>query len=284
MNITRIKRSSFTRRWLLGSTALGILSSHAATITWTGNGADTNYDTPGNWTPSAPGDADELVFPESASAFDVALNGTFSPSKLTFSANSGLGYLVDGTGTLAGSGLIIEQNGTAPLIIGGNNSFSSGEIRVNAGSLSLSAVNLITNTCYALGATGNTIKIAPGACLDLNGQGGAVNSTAASRRYYSVELAGDGIEIAPGEFSGAITTSATGNLSFVGYGKTGLRNLVLTGDASINVPTGVVFDAGYGSTTTNGSITSSSATVRTLSKTGGGTLHLAGTTPASWSG
>ena len=277
MNMTRIKRSSFTRRWLLGSTALGILSSHAATVTWNGNGVDTNYNTAGNWTPGLPADGDELVFPNTANAFDVVLNGTYSPSKLTFSASSGLGYLLDGPGTLAGSGLIIEQNGTAPLILGGNNSFATGEIRVNAGSLSLSALNLVTNTSYALGATGNTIKVAPGACLDLNGQGGAVNSTAASRRYYTVELAGDGIEIAPGEFSGAITTSTTGNLSFVGYGKSGLRNLVLTGDASIHVPTGVVMDAGYGSTTTNGSVTSSSATVRTLSKTGDGTLHLAGT-------
>ncbi|MCW1921471.1 autotransporter-associated beta strand repeat-containing protein [Luteolibacter arcticus] len=277
MNITRLKRSFFTRRWLLGSTALGILSSPAATVTWTGGGADMNFSTPANWTPGTPADGDELVFPDGASAFDVALNGTFSPAKLTFSSTGFTDYALDGTGKLDGTGVVIAKTGSSFLTLGGDNSFT-GEIQVSSGKLALSSQNLIESTSYALGAMNNAIKVASGATLDFNGQGGAVHATAGSRRYYSAEVAGNGIEVEPGIFAGAITSSSSGNLAFVGRGKTGIQHLALTSDASVGVPVGVNLDLGFGSTGfVSGSVTSSSATVRTLTKTGAGTLHLAGT-------
>ena len=271
MNITRLKRSSFTRRWLLGSTALGILSSHAATVTWNGNGADTNYDTAGNWTPGLPADGDELVFPDTANGLDVVLNGTYNPAKLTFSSTGFTDYFFDGTGTWAGTGVVIEKTGNSYLTLGGNHTFA-GQVQINAGKLTLSNQNLIGNTSYAFGATGNTIKIAVGATLDLNGQGGAVHSDAASRRLYTVEIAGDGIEsdISPGTFLGAITSSALGNLTYGGRGKSGVQNLVLTADASIHTPSGVNFDVGFGTTTSSG-------IKRTLTKTGPGLLYVGGT-------
>lgn len=276
MNISRIKRSFFTRRWLLGGTALGIVSAPAATLTWTGDGLDTNFDTAANWNPAAPTAGDELIFPDSASLFDINLNGTFSPAKLTFASNDFNDYILDGTGSLAGTGLILAKNGNAYLTLGGNNSFA-GQIQLNAGGLSLSNLNLTASTSYAFGATGNVIKIAAGATLNLSGQGGAVHATAASRRYYSVELAGNGIEIEPGVFTGAITSNTTGNLAYAGRGKTGLQHLLLTADASVNVPPGVTYDLGYGSSSTNGSITSSGATARVFTKTGLGALQLGGT-------
>lgn len=279
MNIARITRSSFTRRCLLGcSTALGLLSADAATVTWTGNGADTNFDTPGNWNPGTPAASDELVFPDGASASIINLNGTASPAKLSFTSTGFNDYVLDGTGGLAGSGLILAKSGEPFLTLGGNNSFT-GQIQLNGGKLMLSGQNLTGNgnTSYALGASGNTLKIASGATFDLAGQGGAVHATAGSRRYYSVELAGNGIEIEPGVFSGAITSSAIGNLTYAGRGKTGLQNLLLTGNATVNVPAGSVIDLGYGTSSTNGAITSSGATARVLTKTGTGALQLGGT-------
>jgi fibronectin-binding autotransporter adhesin len=271
MNITRIKRSSFTRRWLLGSTALGILSSHAATVTWTGNGADTNFNTSGNWNPGAPADGDESVFPDSASALAVALNGTYNPAKLTFSSTGFNDYVFDGAGTLGGTGVVLAKTGSAFLTLGGNNSFV-GEVQLNAGKLTLSNQNLIGSTSYAFGATANTIKIASGATLDLNGQGGAVHATAGSRRTYTVEIAGNGIEsdASPGTFLGAITSSSTGNLTYGGRGKSGVQDLVLTANASIYAPSGVSFDVGFGSIKSTG-------VKRTLTKMGPGTLYLGGT-------
>ncbi|MEK7950360.1 beta strand repeat-containing protein [Luteolibacter soli] len=271
MNTSRIKRSPFTRRWLLGSAALGIVSAPAATVTWTGGGADTNYDTAANWNPGVPATGDNLVFPDSASFLDVGLNGTFSPAKLTFSATGFNDYSFDGPGTLVGTGVILEKTGSAYLFFGGLNSFT-GEVRVNAGKLTLSNSNLTGNTSYAFGATGNTIKIASGATLDLNGQGGAVHATAASRRTYKVEIAGNGMEddASPGTFLGAITSSTTGNLAYAGRGKSGVQDLVLTADASIRVPSNVSFDVGFGTTTSSG-------TKHVLTKTGGGTLFIGGT-------
>lgn len=271
MNNTRIKRSSFTRRWLLGSTALGILSSHAATVTWTGNGADTNFNTADNWNPGAPADGDESIFPDSATGLDVALNGTYNPAKLTFPSTGFNDYVFDGAGTLGGTGVIIAKTGSAFLTLGGNNSFA-GEVQLNAGKLMLSNLNLIGSTSYALGAASNTIKIASGATLDLNGQGGAVHATAASRRTYKVEIAGTGIEsdASPGTFLGAITSSSTGNLAFAGRGKSGMQDLLLTADASVHAPSGVSFDVGFGTI-------KSSGVKRTLTKTGPGTVYVGGT-------
>ncbi|WP_035606284.1 autotransporter-associated beta strand repeat-containing protein [Haloferula sp. BvORR071] len=281
MNIARIKRSSFTRRWLLGgSTALGLFSAHAATVTWTGNGADSNFDTAGNWNPAAPAAADELVFPNTTGVLGVNLNGTFSPAKLTFSSTGFNDYVLDGAGTIAGTGVVLAKTGDSYLGLGGNNSFS-GQIQLNAGVMNLTSANLVASTSYALGASGNVLKIASGATFDLAGQGAAVHATAASRRYYSVEVAGKGVELEPGVFAGAITSTSLGNLAYAGRGKTGLQYLLLTADATVNVPNGVSVDLGYGTTTTNGSITSSGATARVLTKTGPGALQLGGTNTTS---
>ena len=272
MNITRIKRSSFTRRWLLGSAAFSILSAQASTITWTGNGTDANYNTADNWNPGAPVDGDELVFSDSANTFDVALNGTYSPAKLTFSSTGFNDYVLAGTGALAGTGVLVEKNGSAYLTLGGANSFG-GQILVNSGLLKLAPET--GGISFAFGAATNTIKVATGATLDFNGQGPAAHASAqsANRRYYSAEIAGDGIQSEG--IKGALTTTA--NLAFAGWGKSGLQHVTLTADASVDVPGANTFDIGFGSTTTNGSIKSSSTTVHTMSKTGTGTLHVGGT-------
>ena len=274
-------QTPFIRRWLLASTALGILSAPAATVTWTGGGTDGNIDNAGNWTPGLPAAGDELVFPDSASVLAVALNSTISPAKLSFPSTGTADYLMAGSGTVAGTGVVLTKSGDAYLTFGGTNSFT-GEIRLNAGKLSLSNQNLTSNTSYALGAANNVIKIASGATFDFNGQGSGVHATDASRRYYSVELAGNGIETEPGVFAGAITSGNTGNLSFAGRGKSGFQHMKLTADASVNVPAGVTFDLAFGSGTSpvssaNGSITSAGASARVLTKNGSGTLYLGGT-------
>jgi autotransporter-associated beta strand protein len=284
MNITRINRFSFTRRWLLGSAAIGILSSHAATVTWNGNGADTNFDTAGNWTPGAPASGDELVFPDSASGLDVALNGTYSPAKLTFSATGFTDYVFAGTGALAGTGVVIEKTGDSFLTLGGVNSFA-GQVQVNSGLLKVAPET--GGVSFAFGATGNTIKVASGATLDINGQGSAAQPTAqvATHRFHTIEIAGQGIETGENEFAGVITSS--GNLASANYGKSGLQHVILTADATVSAPTGVSYDLGQGpfgaTATTSGSITSAGGTVRTLTKKGPGTLQIGGTNFSSTS-
>jgi hypothetical protein len=53
------------------TTALFITQLHAASLTWTGAGANAFWSTPGNWSPAGPpANGDTLTFPDTASRKD----------------------------------------------------------------------------------------------------------------------------------------------------------------------------------------------------------------------
>jgi len=261
---------------LLAGTALGIVSASAATVTWTGSGPDANWDTAANWNSGVPTPDDDLTFPASASARQVNLNGDYSPLSLNITGNND--YAITGTGTLSGSGMVLEKNGTGVLTLGGANTFS-GEVHINQGKLIIAATGGAT---AALGSGGNTVAVANGATLDLNGQGMSAQSNAGDRRYLTLELAGKGVETSPGVFAGAITSA--GNMPYQGYGKSGFSNVRLNADATAHTPAGISFDLGVG-----GAISSPSYDPETeepveytLTKTGTGNLNLGGTNTSSF--
>src|SRR5215471_16088983 len=58
-----MKRTMIPLKISLGALALGAAISQAQmTSTWTGNGGNANWSTPGNWSPGAPNPGDNLIF------------------------------------------------------------------------------------------------------------------------------------------------------------------------------------------------------------------------------
>ncbi len=216
--------------------------------TW--NGWENNYwstwDDDSNWDEGdeAFKTGDTVVFPEETAGV-VELDGTLYPASIHIDSDF-YDYVFKGQGGIAGS-CGITKDGEASVTLGGKNSFT-GPVQVNAGTLKL-------GDAFALGHTSG-VTVAAGATLDLNGQ-----TAFTMGRTMDVTLEGTG-----SEGQGALISSI--NVTLSGSGKTGVRNVTLTGDATIGCPTGKGFDMG-----TNGVIHGGG---HTLTKTGGGTLVLMG--------
>ncbi len=116
-------RLSKTCLLLLGLLLLMLMTpSYAAIVTWNGSGADTNWNTCTNWTPSCPGSGDIATFNVTSSK-DVTI--TTNPD-------------VAGIDIQAGYGGVINQNGTTITI--GTNGFSQ-----NAGTFTGSSAQININ-------------------------------------------------------------------------------------------------------------------------------------------
>ena len=95
----------------LAGIALGfaVTSSFAITRTWTGNGSDANWSTPGNWGAGIPVADDDLVFP--AGAARLTTNNDF-PADTGFNSISlgATGYMLTGNSVALGAGGLTLTN------------------------------------------------------------------------------------------------------------------------------------------------------------------------------
>lgn len=178
------------------------------TRTWTGT-AGTAWDAnvSANW---AEGDqkffqADAVRFGNTG-AGTVAITGVLNPKSITVDSTSDYNFTAAANNYIAGAASL-TKSGTGTLTLAGVNTFNGG-VTVTGGTLK--AANN-----QALGANGQTITVAAGATLDLNG-----NNTA--NRDYAVTISGTGVGGA-----GALTNSVSG------ANTSGFSKITLAADASI---------------------------------------------------
>ena len=233
----------------VGPTAATISGLQGATRTWNAGSGDWDVGTSANW---VEGDnrffhADAVVFGDTAPG-TVTLIGTVLPHSVTVASTGTSDYFITGTGGIGGAGGGIIKNGDAWLTLGGENTFT--------GPVSVSAGRLLLASQRALGFTSG-VTVATGAILDLNGI-----ATLAVSRSYDLTLGGNGDGITPA------LTNGGASIPFTGSPASGIRNITLTGDASIGAITGKNFDIGGGGTIDGAGFT--------LTKTGGNQVVLMG--------
>jgi autotransporter-associated beta strand protein len=207
----------------------------AANLVWNGN-TSTYWDVKidANWT-GADGlfhQLDSVTFNDTSANRIVDLDGQLTPNQILVDTSTLGGYAIQpgttGSG-IAGAASGFIKSGTAPLLLGGINTFV-GPVSINAGSIKLT-------TPQALGSTAG-VTVSSGATLDINGQ----NLVSASRSYNAV-IAGNGTA-----GDGAVVNTGTALSTF--SSNSGLRNLSLSADASIG-GTGS-FDIGFNGTISGG--------------------------------
>ena len=252
---------------------------------------------------SVPGDG--VTFDDSATgSTTITLNTAVSPASLAF-ANETLNYSISGTGKISGStGLSKTGAGTVSistnndyqgtttvnggsLTMSGNNAFV-GAITVSSGTLNLSGTNTVDGALTVnggnavIGGTGSTFNqpvLLSSGSLTLNGpntitagltnSGGTLNVDAANT-INAVTLSGGTTTMSVNNALGAtgvivITNSAT--LGTTGTSVSTSRGLTFnSGGGTINVPTGSTF-----------SLTGATAGTQQVTKTGGGTWEIMGT-------
>ncbi|BCU77920.1 autotransporter-associated beta strand repeat-containing protein [Luteolibacter sp. LG18] len=157
----------------------------------------------------------------------VALTGTLQPGSITVNNSAGNDYSLTGTGVIGGSTGVVKQ-GAGKLTLGGTGNTYSGAVNVNAGTVVMGS-----DTAFGLSSG---ITIAAGGQVDISGRGpGAI---------YTYTIAG----------TGPNATAAIVNGGAMRQGDAGIKNLILTADASIG-NTGNRFDIGQGGTVTGNSHT-----------------------------
>lgn len=235
----------------VGPTSATITGLEGATRTWSNAAGNGTWDVgiSANW---ASGDnrffqADAVVFGD-PTAGPVTLAGTVAPHSVTVTSTGLNSYTITGSGGIDGASGGIIKNGDAALILGGENTFT-GPVSINAG-------RLVLDSQRALGFT-SRVTVAVGASLDLNGR-----ATLAVSRSYDLTLAGIGDGANP-----ALTNTGAA-IPFTGAAASGIRNITLTGDATIGGDAGKTFDIGGGGTIDGGGFT--------LTKTGANQIILMG--------
>lgn len=235
------------------------MSGSVADLVWTG-AASLVWDLTGvNWKNGGAGSAfynlDRVTFPDGLSGRTIDLAATVTPGKMTFTSTGTNDYTVDGVGGIAGVGEGLVKNGDAWLNLGGINTFT-GPVQINSGLLKLT-------TPQALGFTsGVSVASDPNPALsgqlDLNGQ-----KLVDAGRSFNATIAGDGPD-----GTGAIINSGA-SLYASGVGKSGLRRLTLSADASVGCTTATSdMDLGSGGGIDGGGFV--------LTKRGAGGLYLFG--------
>ena len=165
---------------------------------------------------------DNATFDNSTSIYPVFLAGNVQASVVTFNGTEA--YSIDGGGSGISGGASIVMNNTSSVTLGGATSSFTGPVAVNAGTL-------VMGDNLSFGATSG-VTIANGAQVNLNGK--------TPGALYTYTIAGNG----PGG-TGAIVNGGAAIPSSNG----GVKNLVLTSDASIGNDTNR-FDIGGGGTVT----------------------------------
>lgn len=147
----------------------------------------------------------------------VIMYGGLQPSSISFNNGAGNDYSLGGDGTLGGTTGIVK-NGAGNLVLGGVGNSYTGAVAVNAGKVVLN-----TNSAFGLSSG---ITVAAGAQVDINGRIGA---------DYTYTIAG----------TGPANTAALVNSGDQRFADSGIKNLILSGDASVGND-GNRFDIGAG--------------------------------------
>src|SRR5579862_945692 len=160
---------------VLANTGTAITVTFTGGITWTGLGADTNWTTAANWTPSAPvGNAGEyLTFPAGAAV--KTSNNNFTPGT-TFAniAVTGAGYTLTGNGIVftGNPALIVStSSGTTSVAIPISGTGSGVTINGTGSTVILSGANRYTGATTLNGGTlqaGSSTAFGAGGAIALN--------------------------------------------------------------------------------------------------------------------
>ena len=268
---------------MVALSALGTVSGLAATITWNGAGADSNWSSAANWSGVLPANGDSLIFSGATrltnlndwlasigavtfntGGFNISgnaltLNGDFnSTGTNTWAINSTLGAArtftntdTSGTFTLSGSltnaGFLTTIAGAGNTVISGVLGGSGGLAKSGGGTLTLSNANTYT------GAT----TIAPGSTLSIS-QDSNLGTAPGAATAGSLVI----------DSTGTLATTATFTLNSNRGLKIGPTSG--TGAGTLDVATGTILSYG-------GIITSNGASgTGGLTKAGAGTLVLSG--------
>lgn len=168
---------------------------------------------------------DNVTFDETSAIYPVLLSGNVQAGIVTF--NGTVPYLIDGLGSGISGSASIVMNNTSTVTLGGATSSFSGPVAVNAGVL-------VMGDNLAFGATSG-VTVANGAQVNLNGK------TPGSLYTYTIGGTGPG-------GTGAIVNGGAPITSSSG----GVKNLVLSADASIGNDTNRFDIGGGGIVTGNG--------------------------------
>lgn len=177
----------------------------ASSRTWNG-GANWDAGVSDNW---VEGDlkffnADAVTF-GTTGAGTVAITGNLAPSSIAVNSNADYSFTAAAGNFISGT-TGITKSGTGVMTLAGVNTYTGG-VAVNDGTLRLA-------NPQALGANGQSISVASGATLDLNGQLNA-------GRDYQITIAGTGVGGV-----GAILNNGAGSTN-------GFRSVTLSGDATV---------------------------------------------------
>ena len=188
---------------------------------------------------------DNVTFDDSSAVYPVLLSGNVQAGIVTLNGTNP--YVLDGLGSGISGGASIVMNNTSTVTLGGATSSFTGPVAVNAGVL-------VMGDNLAFGATSG-VTIANGAQVNLNGK------TPGSLYTYTIGGTGPG-------GTGAIVNDGVAITSSSG----GVKNLVLTANASIGNDTNR-FDIGGGGTVTGNG--------HTLTKIGNNDMGFRGNASAS---
>ncbi|MFD0894299.1 autotransporter-associated beta strand repeat-containing protein [Luteolibacter ambystomatis] len=227
------------------------VSGSGLPLTWTG-ATNGNWDlnAGANWSAGAGNitflQGDDVLFDETATAKTVTILGLLQPGSVTF--NNSSTYTIN---CAAGNGITgptgITKNGTGTVVLGGIGNAFTGPVQINAGIIKL-------NNWEPLGFTSGVTVVA-GAAVDFNG-----NTPRTAGRIADYTIEGNGVD-----GLGALTNTG-GDVNE----NSGVRNVTLTGDASVNGNTGRL-DIGFGSGT--GGITTGNNHTLTLNAGRGIGVH-----------
>ena len=126
----------------------------SSTVNWTVGGGTATY-----------GNADAVLFDDTASTGSVSLAGTVSPTTMTVNNNS-LPYAFSGTGTIAG-GMMLNKQGSGTLAMNLANNTYNGGTNLSGGVLQLGANSTVSGGVLAAGPLGSgTVFLSSGTLQD----------------------------------------------------------------------------------------------------------------------
>ncbi|MCW8132821.1 MAG: hypothetical protein KIS92_20915, partial [Planctomycetota bacterium] len=240
----------------------GAGTCHAATLTWTGGGANDNWTTTANWSPAqAPANNDTLVFPGTSARKTTNNNNTTANNDYTINFTGG-GYVLSGNvidilaisnGTNAGNNTI-----SAPLRLTGNRTFT-----INSAGDTLTITSVISQD-----SNGRVLTSSGAGTLVLNGTNtysGGLTLTASSGTTILGNNAGGG--------SGTITVNNATTL--VLNGVTVANNVSLTNGGTVRAAGNATY-TGDMTVATNASVTLSTTNASDVFSFGNGNNDLTG--------
>ena len=184
-----------------------------ATLTWKGNdgvnptfwntGVTTNWDNGGSPDTFAAGD--NVLFDDSATTFDVAIQTGVSPGNVTF--NSTANYTLSGAG-ISGAGNL-SKSGSGTLVVNTANAFT--------GTTTVSGGYLVLGTNTALGSANSGTIVSGTGALDIGGRNLGTEV---------ITISGSGNDAINGQNQGALVNFGAQQIDAIG-------RLVLAGDATI---------------------------------------------------